>query len=217
MILAIDTATRAVSLALHDGKRIIAETMWRTRGHHTTELTPALELLMERAAIAMSDLAALAVPSGPGSYTGLRIGMSVAKGIALAQPVPLPLIGIPTLNILAAAQPRITRRLCVATQAGRRRINVAFYHWSVEGWIGDSEPVISTWADLTEQLSRDVQVAGEIDSTGWEILTTLGDEVTLTPPAFGVRRAAFLAELAYTRFRDGDVDDVSTLAPTYLS
>jgi tRNA threonylcarbamoyladenosine biosynthesis protein TsaB len=217
MILAMDTATRAISIALHDGQRITAERMWRTQGHHTVELTTALADMLAQVGVSTGDLTALAVPKGPGSYTGLRIGMSVAKGIALAQAQPLPLIGVPTLNILAAAQPRVTGRLCVATQAGRRRINAGFYRWSVGGWRAEGDPFITTWGELADELSREVQVAGEIDATGWEALTALGEGVTMLAPAFGVRRAAFLAELAYGRYRSGDVDDAATLAPIYLS
>src|SRR5258706_6025798 len=104
-LLAIDTATAVISMALHDGISLVAEVTWLAAGHHTQVLPPMLHAMLERAKVAPRQLIAIALALGPGSYTGLRIGMSFAKGIALACDPPIPLIGVPTLDILVAAQP----------------------------------------------------------------------------------------------------------------
>ncbi len=103
MLLAIDTATRATGVCLANGAQILAEHIWHSERYHTVELAPEVAVLLQRNHVDLNDLEAVAVASGPGSYTGLRIGMALAKGIALAQRIPL--IGVPTLDILAAAQP----------------------------------------------------------------------------------------------------------------
>ncbi len=217
MLLAIDTATRSVSLALHDGSEVVAELTWRTADHHTVELTPALHQMMARSGVRPGDLTALAVTLGPGSYTGLRIGMSLAKGIALAISPPLPLVGVPTLDVVAAAQPRQADRLCAVAQAGRRRINAGFYTWEGAGWVGSGAPFITTWEALLGELDGPAQFAGEIDAQGAALLADAPEKAVVSSPAASLRRAGFLAELALARLRAGEPADAATLAPVYLS
>jgi tRNA threonylcarbamoyladenosine biosynthesis protein TsaB len=217
MLLAIDTATRIVSLALHDGTAILAEETWRTADHHTVELTPALQGLLARVGIEAAGLTALAAALGPGSYTGLRIGLSLAKGLALAASPPLPLIGIPTLDVVAAAQPHTTDTLVAVTQAGRRRINAGFYGWRADGWQAEGDPFITTWGELSERLDGLAQVAGEVDAEGYEILAGRSDRVIIASAALGLRRAGFMAELALRRLQAGAAADAASTAPIYLS
>ncbi len=216
MLLAIDTATRQVSMALHDGQAILAEETWRSKDHHTVELTPALLAMLNRVGVTPTALIALAVAQGPGSYTGLRIGMSLAKGLALAADPPLPIVAIPTLDIVAAAQPHYADRLCVVSQAGRGRINVCFYTWQGE-WQAAGKPFVSTWAALCEHLEGTVQVAGEIDVEGRARLAALGERALVASAALGLRRAGFLAELALRRLAAGDFTDAASVAPLYVS
>ena len=74
MLLAIDTATRTISLALYDGQRVVAESSWLTANHHTVELTPSVAAMLDGAGIGTRDLRGVAVALGPGSFTGLQIG-----------------------------------------------------------------------------------------------------------------------------------------------
>src|ERR1700730_15028046 len=124
MLLAIDTATRILSLALHDGEQVRAETTWATRNQHTTELMPAIRQLLDRSQVSVTVLTILAVSHGPGSFNGLRIGVRAAKGLAMA--LNLPLLAIPTLDVIAAAQPGPSASaddsLIAVVQAGRGRV-----------------------------------------------------------------------------------------------
>lgn len=219
MILAIDTATSAISLALHNGREVIGEMTWRAPGHHTVELSPAVDGLLARAAVTPGDLHAVAVALGPGSYTGLRIGMSLAKGLALTCDPPIPLIGIPTLDILAAAQPHEADWLYPLTQAGRGRVNAALYHWNsiskYNGWEAVEPPFIATWAELAARIEQRTQICGEIDEAGRAALGELGERAMIASGAECLRRAGFLAELAHTRLTAGQVDDPAVLAPLY--
>src|SRR5690349_13904289 len=129
MLLALDTATRLISLALHDGKAVVAESTWVSDNYHTTELAPQVALLLRRAGIEAASLQALAVAIGPGSYTGLRIGLGFAKGLALAQGGRLPLVGVPTLDGLMRAQPPHAGPALALVQGGRGRVLAVTYHW----------------------------------------------------------------------------------------
>ena len=216
MILAIDTATRAVSLALHDGHQVLAEESWRTENYHTTELAPTLEKLLRRSGVAVGDLRAIAVARGPGSFTGLRIGMSLAKGLALASSPTLPLIGVPTLDIVAAAQPHRADTLWVVAQAGRGRINAGAYRWDGERWQSREAPFIVGWEDFISRLKPPVQISGEIDLAGRAQLERVGGHVIIASAAESLRRAGFLAELGWERLSAGEVDDPVSLTPIYL-
>lgn len=96
MLLALDTATRQAGLALYDGEVVRAESLWSGGMHHTEWMAPAIEQALQRINGSAADLTALGVTIGPGSFTGLRVGLSLAKGIAAARG--LPLIGISTLD-----------------------------------------------------------------------------------------------------------------------
>lgn len=219
MLLAIDTATRTVSLALLADHEIVAESSWRTAENHTVELAPAVDALLKRAAVTPIDLHTVAVTLGPGSFTGLRIGMSLAKGLALASGERTALIGIPTLDVVAAGQPHpdSVDRLCALVQAGRGRVSAGFYTWQRNRWIDTGEaPFIANWDALAERLSGPVLVGGEIDPAGRERLAALSASVILSNPAQSLRRAGFLAQLAEARLSAGQVDNPATLAPIYL-
>ena len=88
MLLAVDTSTQWVGLALYDGAQVLNETVWRTHNHHTVELAPALDTVLKSTAIRPEGLQALGVALGPGSFTSLRIGLAVVKGLALALHLP---------------------------------------------------------------------------------------------------------------------------------
>ena len=103
ILLGLDTSTRSVGLALYDGTQVLSEAVWTSHDHHTVELAPAVGDMLSRAGLEPSHLSAVAAATGPGSFTGLRIGLALAKGLALARR--LPLVGIPSLDVLAAAQP----------------------------------------------------------------------------------------------------------------
>src|SRR5688572_11606960 len=103
MLLAIDTATHLTSLALFDGRSLVIEESWQAASNHTVELAPAIVKMFERIDTSMDGLTALAVCTGPGTFTGLRIGVSLAKGLAAAREIPL--VGLSTMDILALSQP----------------------------------------------------------------------------------------------------------------
>jgi tRNA threonylcarbamoyladenosine biosynthesis protein TsaB len=230
MLLALDTATRWISLALHDGQDVTAEATWQAGSYHTVELAPQVALLMRRAGIAPVQLKGIAVAIGPGSYTGLRIGLAFAKGLCFAQS--LPLVGVPTLDSLMRAQPPRAERAIALLQAGRGRVSAGPYRWNARHyrWEAAGETRVLDWAGLAAQLAAQapraaqpddpaaerapVYVVGEIDGAGAELLRALKGRVLLATPAQSLRRAGFLAELGWERLRTAP-DDANRLAPIY--
>lgn len=214
MLVAIDTATSYASLALHDGFRVRVEHTWESPRRHTVELLPRLVAALEQLGLNADHLSAVAVTRGPGSFTGLRVGLAVAKGLALARA--LPLVGVPTLDVVAAAQGRDRRPLCAILQAGRGRICVATYRWRSGEWRLREGPDLTTWSALVEETDSPTLFCGEVNVAGADALATLGNLAVLLPAAARLRRASFLAEIAWRRLNQGKTDDPAKLAPIYL-
>lgn len=213
MLLAIDTSTAQVGLALYDGTQVLGEMVWSTRQHHTTELAPALSGLLNRSAVSMDMLSALAVAIGPGSFTSLRVGLSLVKGIALARR--LPIIGIPTLDVIAAAQPVAKHRLVALLQAGRTRIAFSVYKSQKKAWQADGGVRSGTVDDLLNEIESPTLVAGELSAEDRKKFSKKKN-VLLASPVNCLRRPSVLAELAWARWQNGQVDEAAALAPIYL-
>jgi tRNA threonylcarbamoyladenosine biosynthesis protein TsaB len=213
MLLSVDTSTAQSGLALYDGAQVLAELLWHSRAHHTQELAPALAGLLERTGAKMDEVKAIGVAIGPGSFTSLRVGLAFAKGLALARK--LPLVGIPTLDVVAAAQPIAKIQLAVVLQAGRGRLALVRYHWSSNGWQAKGEPVVTSVDALLESIQSPVIVCGELTTEERQRIRK-NKNALLASPAACARRPGMLAELAWRRWQAGKTDNAASLAPIYL-
>jgi tRNA threonylcarbamoyladenosine biosynthesis protein TsaB len=213
LLLAIDSATRSLGLALHDGKQLIAEQVWTSRGYHTVELAPEIALLLGKTGLSPRTLTAIAVARGPGSFTGLRIGLALAKGFALAHK--LPIVGVPTLDILAASQPKREEPMFAVIRAGRGRIAGLWYKWDSGGWVASDELEGLTWEEFLENLETPTYLSGEIIRER-RLKLEKDPRIQLASPALSLRRPGFLSEIAWERIRSGEDDDPASLAPIYL-
>lgn len=213
MLLAVDTSTAQVGLAIYDGSQVVSEYAWRSSQRHTVELAPALFELLRRCGLTMDDIRALGVALGPGSFTSLRVGLSLVKGLALSRQIPL--VGIPTLDILACAQPASRLPLVVAIQAGRSRLAAGWYRHSKNRWQAKGSPRVLTLATLIDEIKNPMLLCGELTAEERQMLMNK-TEIRLISPSQSVRRPAVLAELAWARWQAGEIDDEATLAPIYL-
>lgn len=217
MLLAIDTATRTASIALYDedGGRVLAEESWSCLENHTVELMPRLVRMMEQQDVHAPRLTGVVVSLGPGSFTGLRAGLGVAKGLVLAHQMPL--VGIPTLEV--AARPHMGQSLPIwaVCQAGRGRICAAHYVRRRGRWLQQGSYYLTTWSALCAEVERPAFLCGEIDAGDVDsIRDQLGPDVTIASPAVSLRRAAHLAEMGWEKLSRGESDDPATLTPIYL-
>ncbi|MBI5651961.1 MAG: tRNA (adenosine(37)-N6)-threonylcarbamoyltransferase complex dimerization subunit type 1 TsaB [Chloroflexi bacterium] len=219
MLLAIDTATRATSIALYRAEGIVAELTWQSRHHHTVETMTQIARLLELSRVAKSDLRAIGVALGPGSFTGLRVGMSIAKGLAFGHQIPL--IGVPTLDAIASAHARVSLPIWAMLEAGRGRYHSARYAATtgtiarVSDYALTDAPGIIARAERAE-IARALFCGDVSDELARLIAERLGDRAAIASPATNARRAGFLAELAWARFARGEFDDTAALAPLYL-
>lgn len=214
MLLAVDTSTRQMGLALYDGAQVIGELFWHSRHYHTVELAPAVSDLVTRSGLKMEDIRALGVALGPGSFTSLRVGLSFVKGLALAQH--LPVIGVPTLDVVAAAQEIQEVPLAAVLQAGRGRLALAWYAAGETSWISKGPAAVTTANELADIIKKPTIVCGELTADERQRLARKRVNVMLASPGACVRRPAVLAELGWERWQTGDQDDAASLAPIYL-
>jgi len=214
MLLAIDTSTAQIGLALYDGSQVLGEFTWLGGPHHTQVLAPAVSELLNRVEVKIDELTSLGVALGPGSFTALRVGMAFVKGLALARH--LPVVGIPTLDVVAANIPLSDRRLIAVVTAGRGRLAVGWYRPGKNGWQAEGPAKAMTAQELENEIRKPTIICGELTAHNRQLLARKYKNVTLATPAQSMRRPGVLAELAWLKWRAGNTDKTETLAPIYL-
>lgn len=226
MLLALDTATRQSGLALLDGQTLVAELNWISNDSQTVEMLPRLSQILAWHGLSPGDVQAVAVSLGPGSFTGLRVALSIAKGMAVAHG--LALLGVPTLDASALPFVASDRLVCAVAPAGRDRIYWATYAatpdetrpvaTSLGAWQGwRSDYRLGDVQALAEALREPALLVGEIPPALHETSKTLlAGRVDLSATAAIGRRAAAIATLGWLRWHAGDLDDAASLAPIYL-
>jgi len=222
MLLAIDTATRLLGLAVHDGQTLLAEQTWQAPNNHTEVLAPAIELIIQHAGTTLDELTALTVVTGPGSYAGVRIGVALAKGLAAARG--LPAVGVTTLDVLAAGQPNYDSTLITVVRAGRGRVIAGRYRWNYARWVPRGEPRLLKWEELFNSIDGRVTIAGEVDANGREAHQNRAADapeahIDFAPVAFSLRRAGFAAQLGNEQLQAGTPADFPAIAltPIYIN
>jgi tRNA threonylcarbamoyladenosine biosynthesis protein TsaB len=214
MLLAVDTSTQTMGIALYDGTQAIAETYWHTRTHHSVELAPAVQDLMKKCGVAADDLKAVGCALGPGSFTSLRIGLAFAKGFAFSLNVPI--LGISTFDFLVATQPLLDYSLAAVLPAGRGRLAVGWYRNINNSWQAEGEITIMSAEDLSAKILQPTYICGEFDAEERQVLSRKYKNAILASPAQCVRHPAMLAELAWKRLEAGEKDEPVSLSPIYL-
>ena len=214
MILAIDTSTQWMGISLFDDHNILYEKIWRTNRRHTVELSPAIEKAFTDTATNPKFLTAIAVALGPGSFTSLRIGLAVAKGLAIS--LHTPVIGVPSLNITARGIPPQDINLICLLRAGRGRFASRKYVNKDGAWESEGDYLVITAKELEKSITSRTLVCGEMTSDEKQILSRRWRNIVVAEPPQNLRRPSILAYIAYERFTADDFDDIASLSPIYL-
>ncbi|MBA3450997.1 MAG: tRNA (adenosine(37)-N6)-threonylcarbamoyltransferase complex dimerization subunit type 1 TsaB [Chloroflexia bacterium] len=214
-LLAIDTSSSQAGIALYDGHRLSVRS-WPAARTHTTTLLAEIHHLLERADITPRELAAVAIATGPGTFTGLRVGFGVAKGLHLVTSVPL--IGVSTLEAAALPFAICGSAIVAAVTAGRGRLVWAHYRPENEGLVETRPPRNGTVIELVSELAveRTIIVIGEFDDEQADQLTR-ADGIFVPARALRYRQPAAVAEIGWRRLNAGHTDDATAIEPTYLS
>ena len=214
MELAIDTSTDTASLALAHQGQVLAELTWHAGRNHTVELMPNLVHLLRQARIGIQELDALVVARGPGSFNGLRVGMSTAKGLAFA--LSLPLVGVSTLEVEAFPYATCGMPVCALLGAGRGEVAAAIFHRRRGKWQRLLEEHITTIEALSLHIAGRTLFCGELSpEVAAHLKKALGRRALVVGEAGRPRRAGYLAALGWQRIQSGHLDDPATLQPLY--
>lgn len=215
MLLAIDTSTETASLALVRDGTVLAELTWRSGQNHTTQLLPNLEYLFKITGTGPKSLTAIVVARGPGSFNGLRVGVSIAKGLAFS--LAIPIVGINSLEIAAYQYAQTGLPICAIFNAGRNEVATATYQQKSNEWQQLVAGHIATVEQLCSQITKKTLFCGEYaPAIATQLIALLKKKAVIPPPTTDLRRASFLAELGQKQLDSGNVDNAATLKPIYL-
>lgn len=216
-LLALDTSNLMASLALGQAGQqsgvIGAETVWNAGRHQTTTVLAEVDHLLRLANVEVNALGAVSVATGPGSFNALRVGMSVAKGLAFS--LDIPIFGIGTLDVAAMGVSHAGRPVRAFVEAGRGRVVVGDYRLT-GGRLELRGPLEHrTLDELADGLIEPTVLAGDLALEAREKLAG-SQHVILPLPSGARRRASVLLDLAAARWRDGEPDDLLALEPMYI-
>ena len=239
LLLALDTSTRQASVALCSDHELLGEYTWYVGNNHSVELLERIQRLTGESGRTLAELDAIAVATGPGSFNGVRVAVAAAKSLAFA--LDKPLVGIATLDIVAAQQQQWQGPICAALEAGRGELYAACYEFEPQvddnGNVGYSLLRLSDYQLLgPQQLSSEIQeylpvwvgvagerelapilFCGEISAASQQALRKSLQELALFAGNLpSTRHASTLARLAMQRLASGNVDNPLSLEPFYL-
>jgi tRNA threonylcarbamoyladenosine biosynthesis protein TsaB len=207
-VLAVETSTRAGGVAVVDGDRLVAEYLLDVSVTHSERLLAAIDRVLADAGWKARDLQGLAVASGPGSFTGLRVGISTVKGLALA--LGLPVAAVPTLDAMAAAVPWASIAVCPVLLARRSEVYAALYRWDGEGFRRESDYLALSPDQLAARLGEPTLLLGD----GADAIVS--PHARRLPPPHRVPSPACVASLGRARLALGETVSPAGLTPFYL-
>lgn len=207
-VLAVETSTLAGGVALLDGDRVVGEYLLDVRATHSERLMATVDRALGDAGWRIEDVGGLAVAVGPGSFTGLRIGLSTVKGLALALSVRV--AAVPTLDAMAAGLPFAALPVCPVIGARRGEVYTALYRWNGHAMRREWEFLALTPEELAERLAEPVIVLG--DGAG----SIRSPYARLAPPARRMSSPACVAQLGAERLLRGETVGAAELVPLYL-
>jgi tRNA threonylcarbamoyladenosine biosynthesis protein TsaB len=207
-VLALETSTLAGGAALFESDRLIGEYALNIRLTHSERLMVAVDRLLGDAGWRPADLDGLAVAIGPGSFTGLRIGVSTAKGLALALGVPI--AAVPTLDAMAAGLPFAALPVCPVLDARKGEVYTSLYRWDGVAMRRIWDYLALPPAELAARLTEPVVLCGD------GAASVESPSARLAPPARRLPSSACVAELGHAMLAAGRVIGATDLVPMYL-
>ncbi|NLL18242.1 MAG: tRNA (adenosine(37)-N6)-threonylcarbamoyltransferase complex dimerization subunit type 1 TsaB [Clostridia bacterium] len=218
-VLAIESATNVAGLALVAEETVIAEATLNTGKTHSQRLMPMLARLLDEAELQLEELDGIVVSGGPGSFTGLRIGMATAKGLAYA--VQKPLVTVSTLDSLALNCTGRTELICPILNARRNEVYSAVYRVSSEGELQmvmpyRALPPKELIAFLRQREEQVVFLGDGVPVFGDLLFNELKDRCELASPLDSLPRAAALGWLGIRKLKKGEIADLATAKPFYI-
>ena len=215
-VLALETATLAGSIAiLDDVEGLIGEVKVSVKIAHSERLMPSIEWLLKASALSIKEIDAFAVSIGPGSFTGLRIGLSTVKGFAFATGKPV--VPVRTLDAFARIVPFCSHLICPMLDARKNEVYAALYRW-------DNDMCIKTMPETSirpDELLKDMNGPVVFMGEGARIYRKVISDILKTGAIFASPlqmspSASTVAEIAVEMMKQGIAADPISLTPFYI-
>jgi len=207
-VLAVETSTLAGGVALLEGDRLLGEYRLDVRVTHSERLMVAVDRVLGDAGWPSEALQGLAVAVGPGSFTGLRIGLSTVKGLALA--LSIPIAAVPTLDALAASLPYAVMPVCPVLDARKGEVYASLYRWRDGAMRREWDYLALSPAALAARFEERVILVG--DGIG-HVRSPLAEAA---PAPTRLPSAAWVGHLGQSRLARGETVTPASLVPLYL-
>lgn len=214
-ILGIDTSTDICGVALTEDKTLITEFRSNIKRAHAEKIIHAIDRVLSDVQLKPDEIDGVAISIGPGSFTGLRIGLAAVKGLALA--TNLPVVSVPSLDVLALQAFYWQEQICPLVKAQADEAYAALYHFQNGQLIYDSDYQLVTLDSLHDLINQKTLII----NVGMKNLPDyINDElaklVVVAPPEFSMTSGYTVAILGFDKFIRQDIEDIETLEPFYL-
>jgi tRNA threonylcarbamoyladenosine biosynthesis protein TsaB len=218
VILAINTSSLQFSIALaRESGALVAEYTLASGKSGARPLFPSLHELLVRTGVDLRDVKALAAATGPGSFTGLRVGLSAAKGLCRA--LGIPIIGVSSLEAMASQWACLDLPICALLGSKKGEVFASLFRMRKGmGLVREKEDCSLRIGELPSFVEdRAVFLGDDYEGQSGMIRELLGSKAELAPAPAWTPRASAVAVIAGKRLRQGDLDDLGTLVPNYLA
>lgn len=217
-ILAVDSSGLVASVAIVEDDNLVAEYTMNYKKTHSQTLLPMLDEIVKMTETKLESVDALAVAKGPGSFTGLRIGVATVKGLALS--LDKPIVGIPTLEGLAANLYGVQSLVCPLMDARRNQVYTGIYRFEGQSMKVVKDQIAVDVLEIVDALNRigqDVIFLGDgVDVYKDAILSSIQVPCSFAPAHMNKQRAGALAVRAMEYMKNGVMDAADSFEPEYL-
>ena len=215
-LLAVDTSTRTGGVAVLKEDTVVAALEVTTAKTHAQRLMSAIDSVLRMAELELESCHAFAVTVGPGSFTGLRIGVSAVKGLAFATGKPV--TGVSSLDVLASQFPCFPHVICPMLDARKDQVYTALYQWHPDGrWDQMVKPSAVDPKEWLSQITPPCLFVGDGSAVYRALIKDMvGPLAKFVPSYLNTLRPSVVAHLGLEQIKRGDTCDVALLAPNYI-
>jgi tRNA threonylcarbamoyladenosine biosynthesis protein TsaB len=214
-VLAVETATMAGGIAIIEDDALIGEVRVNVKAAHAERVMTSIDWLLKASNLSINDIDAFAVSIGPGSFTGLRIGLSTVKGLAYA--AKRPIVPVLTLDAFARMFRFSAYPVCPMLDARKNEVYAALYRWENGECVKIMPETAIAPAKLLKEIKGRTIFTGEGANIYKELIEeALRGDAIFSPPSAMSPSAASVAEIAFEKFREGVTADPASLTPFYM-
>lgn len=217
-ILAVDTSSAVAAVAVTENTKLLGEYTINHKKNHSQKLMPMIREIMDSLELSAGEIDVYAASSGPGSFTGLRIGITTIKAIAFAAGKPV--VSVPTLDALAYNVPETQSIICPIMDARNNQVYTALYKYEKGEQVKMTEYMGVSILELTGIVKGKNQKAvfvGDGVEVHRELLQIeLGDSCGFLPESMALQKGSSVAQLAYLKASGGMLEDCFEMTPFYL-